>query len=317
MREIVKYLMMNNVKQHIVPTLYLSNFSINGRTFYYLVKKKKVLSGNIEDIAEENNYYSLDGLNNKFEWENVYSQELEPEFKYILERVIKCSKYKRTFPKKYHRALSQSLFYQFMRCGYARTYSKDVILEHEKQTLLPYIELLFMNSSVYKNTIYHNILFDKDDRPNSIDKIYDLIGDIAYKDIALAYHENKTLYKYFCKRKYVIYKITNDDNFITCDEPVLLMDINTYDSEKYKYGLKNVNTVIVFVINPKLLVISYHKENELYKNTGKIICLNKRDKDISFINNINKSIFKHARNFAISQDKKVLESIYSELVDMY
>ena len=279
------------------------------------MKKKKIFSGNIDDIAEENNYYSLEGLANKYEWENEYSQVIEPEFKNILDKIIKCAQNNEVFPAKYNFDLSRSLFFQFLRCGYARQYSKEMIIEPEKKNFLPYINLLLMNRDKYrdKNNKYHNIFYDEDNRLNSPEKIYSLIGDIVYKDIALAQYGNNTLYNYFCKRKYVIYRIKTKRNFITCDDPVLLININNYDSEKFRNGLIDINTAIIFPINPKILAVSYHEKNELYRLSCKIIDLDNSEKNISFINNINKSIFKHSRNFAISQDKSSLEIICSEL----
>ena len=74
-------------KQHYVPKAYLRFFLCmpskkkDGQIKVLFKSENRIITSNINDIAEENHFYTLDSLDDKFYWENYYSQSIEPLLK--------------------------------------------------------------------------------------------------------------------------------------------------------------------------------------------------------------------------------------------
>lgn len=77
------------IRQHLVPKLYLKRFAIDGKFVY--VKQRKtgtIFKANIDKIAVEKNFYTVNSLKDKYEWEKRYATIIEPQFQKMLQKVV-------------------------------------------------------------------------------------------------------------------------------------------------------------------------------------------------------------------------------------
>ena len=70
------------INQHHVPQTYLKNFSSKKKDDYYVWtwdnRTKKVFNSNIENVAVERHFYTIDNLQDKYVWETFYAKTIEP-----------------------------------------------------------------------------------------------------------------------------------------------------------------------------------------------------------------------------------------------
>lgn len=291
----------NYKKQHYVPQLYLSNFvdkSINKVHFYYK-DKENIYASNIKDVAEEKDYYTLKNNNNKNSWELFYSLSVEPDLKKVIEKLIKRSIYSNDrshiLNRKLKKCLVSSLLYQFLRGPHVRDYVKNYVFDDAVNET--YDNNPVLKESEILNKMFENLLND------------DLLFKMSLNKVATRELKTDILDKYFYKYYYVIYVIKNEMEFITCDNPVMICNINGNDIRPFEYGLKNINTSIVFPINTKTLVVGYNPMNkEHIEDRNKLIYL-EREFDIEFISIINKRIFEYGKRFVFSDNEKILRDI--------
>lgn len=312
--------MSKNRKQHITPVLYLKLFSVDNRCFYYSKKAKMILKNHVNNIAEENNFYTLYGFENKYEWEEIYSTRIEPLFKQTLDSLLDVlednNKSIRDIDDRIICDFSECLYYQFLRSGYSIDYSNKIVLEKEVNDKSKIVHYILNTCPQLRTKLIENYPELINDDELNIDGAKDIlkkIGKAAYKEVAVGNIKTDRLYSYFIKRKYVFYKIDFNEEFITCDDPVMLMNINLFDSTPFRYGLEDINTAIVFPISPKIVAFSYHEMNKQYRKENSIIHLCKNRNNEKFIYKINKCIFEHGKNFVISSNENLLSSTLKNL----
>ncbi len=84
--------MSDPIRQHYVPRLYLKNFAFtkNNSLKIYAIEKfsKKIFESNIENIAVEKDFYTVNRLSDKYAWEKFYANSVEPEMNKLIKNII-------------------------------------------------------------------------------------------------------------------------------------------------------------------------------------------------------------------------------------
>lgn len=105
-------------------------------------------------------------------------------------------------------------------------------------------------------------------------------------------------------------EIDPDYNFVTSDNPVVLMDIDSHDVTPFRNGLANSKTLIYYPISPKLLLGAYHPDlyfGALGQMDGCIEILD-GNKEKQFIHTQNKKQ-REQSNYIYAQSKETLETL--------
>ena len=100
-------------KQHFVPQTYLKHFSIkNKKVYMYFPKKTKNLSSRNKKYYSRKRFYTIEGLNDKYAWENFYAQDIEPILGALLDNI--CTKCENVLIQNGSSILSKSEKYQII-----------------------------------------------------------------------------------------------------------------------------------------------------------------------------------------------------------
>lgn len=118
----------------------------------------------------------------------------------------------------------------------------------------------------------------------------------------------KTFAYFFYKRVWMVYKLIGDEEFITSDNPIMIMNSQTFNTIPFKNGIANPNVYIYYPISPKLLLGIYSFRDEQYiltKNDCKLIFLD----DKKFVQNINKKHYEQCYRQVYAYSKETLEEL--------
>lgn len=292
------------IRHHYVPQTYLKNFSFikkNSNKLFALDRKtKQIFEANINDVAVEKNFYKIKNDKDDYIWEKYYANHVEPvmaeTFKSLIPICESClvKDGATIINSTLRNTLSFIIIFQLLRGKHTRNYLKsiyekvgieivdEVTKEHNEATGSELSKIL--NDSEISNDIF---------KASIVQAILDEERMIGYATILL-------------NRTWVIYRLTENLEFITSDNPVLIMNRLTLDTTPFKNGIKNDNTVILYPISPKLIIAIYANDSllwQLQNYTGKLIFLTDK-KNQKFINIMNKKQLEQCTRqvYSISKD---------------
>ena len=291
------------IRQHLVPKLYLKNFAIDGKSVY--VKQREsgtIFKANIEKIAVEKNFYTVNSLKDKYEWEKRYATIIEPQFQKIIKKVI----FNGTTPLMKDRVniisveekkmLSLLIVFQMMRSKKVREYEEKLY-----QKLGP---------KIITDTRRKLEIFNRQDILEKLDNYN--FDDNLLKSILFELHfDIDSIEKYatiLFDKKWLFYCIDlrSKTNFVSSDTPIIVIDSKKNNHGLFHCGISSHNAVIGFPISPNVLLGMY--SNELVKkeyDLKKITICEK--KDISFIKEFNTQQLKQCDKFVIAKTKEILD----------
>lgn len=286
--------MPTNVKQHYVPKLYLKRFADKeNKVFYLYNSKNRILRKSINDVCEEKYFYRIDNLKNPNVWEEIYANQIEPKLEKTIDNILKKANLSiitnnidiMTSQDRY--SLSYLMIIQMFRSTKSRNLQKEL-----------YKNLIESLRKRYKSYSMGNIL-DLIENDNNYFKQSSMMASISGEHI-------KRLVNYFNDGYFVVYKIIGNREFITCDNPVIGINIG-FENESNK---KN-KCIYVFPLSPKLLIMNYRKNlyfDLISKYNNKLIniCENKEE---DFISYINKHIYCYSDKFVISNSENELKKL--------
>lgn len=291
------------IRQHLVPKLYLKNFAIDGKSVY--VKQREsgtIFKANIEKIAVEKNFYTVNSLKDKYEWEKRYATIIEPQFQKIIKKVI----FNGTTPLMKDRVniisveekkmLSLLIVFQMMRSKKVREYEEKLY-----QKLGP---------KIITDTRRKLEIFNRQDILEKLDNYN--FDDNLLKSILFELHfDIDSIEKYatiLFDKKWLFYCIDlrSKTNFVSSDTPIIVIDSKKINHGLFHCGISSHNAVIGFPISPNVLLGMY--SNELVKkeyDLKKITICEK--KDINFIKEFNTQQLKQCDKFVIAKTKEILD----------
>lgn len=249
-----------------MPHTYLKNFSYNKKkadTYYLDVlakKEQKIYASNIEDVVEEKDFCTLENLKDKYIVENYFANEIEPILYNSLKDVrTRCENPivqsgAKVINEDEKADLLGNLLMQWLRGKQTREYERKIYNEYLKKVIEDSKKKFRINDGEL-NKIANTYLKDK----------------TVFKEIAIsAVFSNDKLKMYhdiLISRNIIFYRIIGDGQFVTSDNPVLLVHRTTKDPTLFKNGILDKNTLIYYPISPELIMGAYHPD--LYPMTLK------------------------------------------------
>lgn len=291
----------NPIRQHYVPQVYLKHFCNSVKAIAVIDKhNQKVFSTGIRAVGAENDFYTLEKMNDPYYWEHVYADGMEPLLGQLIERVI-----------------SQSNL--LVRNG--TVIISDV--EKVKFAIIMVMQLLRgKQSREYERKLYQKRL------PGVLKKAQKVFGPLSDEQDALLeafakddYYFKRTsmdvsldstrIERYaeiICNLDFVFYRIQGDVEFITSDNPVMLINCITNNARPFANGLLQKTTVICYPISPKLLLCAMHPEMTLGIFHGQDCCLIDLDAntEVRFISTVNRNQIEQCSKHAFARSENIL-----------
>ena len=294
-------------KQHYVPQVYLKNFAYGKEKnpkIYVLPKSlNRIYPANVSDSAAERDFYTIGSIEDKYVCERHYATYVEP----MLSTLIRTIR---------------------QRCENVLIQNKAVVLSRDEKLRFA-LSLVFQllrgkQTRDYEQKLYNRLL------PKVADQARDRFGPLnpEQEKLIQSFGEEKRYFKELAmqtifrqesiekfvtilvQRDFVIYKIVGDYNFVTSDNPVVLMDIDSHDVTPFRNGLANSKTLIYYPISPKLLLGAYHPD--LYFGAlGQMDCcieILDGNKEKQFIHTQNKKQ-REQSIYIYAQSKETLETL--------
>jgi len=245
-------------------------------------REHRIFTTGVRAVGVENDFYTLEKLDDPYCWERAYASGIEPLMGKLLTKLISQTN-----------ILVQN--------------GATVISPSEKAQLavIMVVQLLRgKQSREYEQKLYADYL------PEAIDKAKTLFGSLNNEQNKLLeafasdeYYFKRTVMdvtldseriaKYagiLCNRDILVYRIQGNMEFITSDNPVMFINSITKNARPFTNGLIKPTTIVYYPISPKLLLSAVHPSayfGVLSNQDCQLIDLD-ACKEIGFITSINK-----------------------------
>lgn len=274
-----------------MPRAYLKYFSFKKHNeFFIWVYDKdsgRRFQTNIKNVAVEKDLYELNNIDdehiiNKNAWEEYYSKEVEPELSALIGNII--SKYNNSlitdrniaFDETTKLRLSLQIVYQIYRgkkaFNEADIKRSEILDSISLQAEELAVEMYGENHSIDINSYLHN----------------DNLWKLSIAEAATSGAAHVDLLNRLMDRIWVLYKITDNSQFITSDNPILIHNDVNKTVGLFQAGLRFDRTVLYYPISPRFMIALYSNRfmlGNMRDFSNQIVLLNSNDK--GFINNIN------------------------------
>ncbi len=292
-------------KQHYVPQTYLRNFSFKSNNMdkicVFSKRTSKQYVANVSDTSAKRHFYTLEGSNDKYIVEKFFAKEIEPLLKNIIDKIISLSECKLindgatilTFQDKLD--LATCVIYQLIRSTNFRAYTYEKYDE-----MLPKIRQITSDKFGQDNVDW--FLFDSI-MPNN-EKIK--------KDVSINALLSKQLIKKMvteiCCKNFLLIKIKKGE-FITSDNPVMLVNSITSDVTPFTNKIANNSTIIYYPLTPKIL-LGIFSNSGVFKSTKEHDCTIKYlSEDFNFVNRLNKKQLEHCQEYIYSPNNNFFDKL--------
>lgn len=299
-------------KQHYVPQTYLKNFGTgkNGTGLYVLSKcAHKVYPSQVGDTAAERHFYTLNNVEDKYAWEKMYANSVEPSLANLLKSIRQ-------------------------KCENALVQNQSIVISSEEKTELSInmiIQLLRgKRTRKYQKKTYNRLLPTvfleaKNHFPNvsedTINRAYANFfeQDKYFKEISMQTSLNENSIKKFASLlnayTFILYRSNKKYPFITSDNPVMFVNSLTQNVTPFSNGLLNSSTIVYFPISPQLLLGAYNPyfaDGALMDRDCSLEILNV-EKEKGFIKTHNKKQVEQSDEYVYSNDQQTLEDLLSKM----
>lgn len=234
-----------------MPKVYLKNFCTKDGSIAVLDStRNSVFSTGLEAVAVENNFYTVDGLEDPYCWEKNYAESIEPMMGALLPKIISRV---HVLVQNGHRIINGAeklqlafiMVVQLLRGKQSRAYEKKLFdellpltVEKAKEKFGP----LSDDQQKYLETLNADPQFFKQ---ISMEVTWDT--------------ERLTLYtKILSRYDFVFYHVCGDMEFVTSDNPVMFINSNTANAQPFTNGLLHETTLIYYPLSPHLLLCAVH-----------------------------------------------------------
>lgn len=287
------------IKHHHVPQLYLKNFTCNsrGQLYVYSKKKRDTFKANIKDVCAERNFYTLNVLgDNKMAVEKFYATGIEPDMAKVISEI---------------KAKSDICL---LRSG---VYVLDDKTKGEIASFMANQSLRGKNTREYQNKNSKEIFpvvierakkkFSKEEIDNFLNKYVEDENLQKYVVVASSLDASliSNIIKALLQKKWVIYKVVGDLEFVSSDNPVIVLNNKTSSSKPFENGIAQKETSIFYPLTSKILVAIY---TEFYMSSfeGQIIFIDSQVNK-SFIKEMNNMQLLNCHSQAFSSSEKYLK----------
>lgn len=292
----------NPIRQHHVPQAYLRNFCNSSKAIAVMDKhSRKVFSTGVRAVGAENDFYTLEKMADPYCWEHIYAAGMDSRIGELIPKIITQS----------------NLLVR----------NKTIIIGENEKVPLAAIMIMQMlrgkQTREYEHELYQNYL------PEALKKARELFGPLNNKqDELLRAFENDAFYfkrasmdvaldsaritKYteiLCNFDFVFYRIQGNMEFITSDNPVMLVNSKTGNARPFANGLLRTSTVVYYPISPKLLLCAMHPELSFGVFSGRDCFLLDLDvtREVNFISTLNRKQIGQCFQHAFARSMEVLK----------
>lgn len=271
-------------------------------------REHRIFTTGVRAVGAENDFYTLEKLEDPYCWEHAYASGIEPLMGKLLTKLISQTN-----------ILVQN--------------QTTVISPSDKMQLavIMVVQLLRgKQSRKYEQKLYADYL------PEAIDKAKTLFGplnneqnklleafasdDYYFKRTAMdVTQDSEKIAKYagfICSRDFIIYRIQGNMEFITSDNPVMFINNITNNARPFANGLIKPTTIIYYPISPKLLLCAVHPlayfgvlSNQDCHLIDLDVC-----KEIGFITSINKKQISQCYQHAFARSAGVMKQFQERKV---
>lgn len=300
MREISKK--NDPIRQHHVPQAYLRNFCNLSEAIAVLDKRsRKVFSTGIRVVGAENDFYTLEKMEDPYCWEHIYAAGMDSQIGEIIPRII-----------------SQANILVRNR--------SIIINDSEKVTLAAIMVMQMLRGKrtrEYERELYQNYLPDAlrktrevfgllNDKQNELLRAYendDYYFKRASMDLALDSQRITQFTNVLCNLNFLFYRILGDAEFITSDNPVMIINLKTGNARPFANGLLKTNTAVCYPLSPKLLLCAMHPEFtfEVFSDRDCSLLDLDATRETKYISTINQKQIEQCFQHAFAQSESVLK----------
>lgn len=296
------------VRQHYVPQTYLKHFSfdINSPWRIYVLhkRKRKITSSSIRDAAVERHFYTVKKHEDNYIWEKYYADNIEPLMDSVISKILKTcdsallQNYTSIITAEMKEQIAVVIISQLLRGKHSRDLEKKFynkalpgVMKRARELFGPLDE---------KNEMIIKDFEDKDDyfKLVSMETTLNIDSLKKYVDILL-------------QRAFVVFKILGDQEFVTSDNPVMLVDANSLDATPFKNGLAQHSTVVYFPISPRIIIAAYPPNlflGLLNEYNGKFVFIDSHQNS-NFIKMHNSKQFEQCYDQVYAKGRQFLESL--------
>ena len=293
-------------RQHYVPQVYLRNFCDSHGSITVIDKReRRIFLTGVRAVGAENDFYTLKKLEDPYCWEHTYASSIEPLMGILLSKLISQT----SIPVQNGvTVLSPSEKVQLAIVMVVQLLRGKQSRECEQKLYTAYLP-----KAVEKAKIVFGSLSEEQNKLLQTFACDDYYFKQVAMDVTLDTDRIAQYVGILCSRDFLIYRIQGDMEFITSDNPVMLINSITTNARPFANGLANPTTMIYYPISPKLLLCAVHPSTYfgvLSDQDGHLVDLN-ACKEIGFISFINKKqidqCYQHAFGRSVSTMKQFQE----------
>lgn len=292
----------NPIRHHHVPEVYLKNFCNASKAIAVIDKySQRVFSTGIRAVGVEKDFYTLDKMEDPYCWEHIYASGIEPWMGELIPKIISQANLlvrngAIIINDSEKVRLSAIMVMQLLRGKHSRDYERKLY-----QSYLP---------KVFKKA--KEVFGPLSNKQNELLRAYEN-DDYYFKrtsmNLALDSKLLTRLTEIICNQDFIFYRIQGGMEFITSDNPVMLVDSIGGNARPFANGLQRISTSVYYPLSPKLLLCVLHPEFTLGIFSGKDCCLVDLDsnKEVRFISTINRKQIEQCSQHAFSRSEDVLK----------
>lgn len=293
-------------RQHHVPQVYLKNFcDLHGCIAVMDKRERRIFSTGVRAVGAENDFYTLEKLEDPYCWEHTYASSIEPLMGKLLSKLISQTSIlvqngATVISPSEKAQLAVIMVGQLLRGKQSREYEQKLYADYLPEAI-DKAKTLFGPLSNEQNKLLE--AFASDDyyfKQTAMDVTLDSDRIAQYAGI-------------FCSRDFLIYRIQGNMEFITSDNPVMFINSITNNARPFANGLIKPTTMIYYPISPKLLLCAIHPLAYFGVLSNQDCHLVNLDacKEIGFISSINKKqisqCYQHAFARSVGMMKQIQE----------
>lgn len=292
----------NPIRQHHAPQVYLRNFCNESKAIAVMDKiNQRIFSTGIRAVGAENDFYTLEKMDDPYCWEHIYANGIEPQMGELIPKIISQGNLLARdgaiiINDSEKVQLAAIMVMQLLRGKQSRDYERKLYQSYLPETLKKTKEVFAPLSEKQKELLH---AYENDDyyfKQTSMDLALDSKRITQYTEI-------------ICNHDFFFYRIQGGLEFITSDNPVMLVNSITGNSRPFANGLLKVSTAVYYPLSPKLLLCVLHPEFSPGVFWGKNCCIVDLDsnREIRFISRINRKQIEQCSQHAFARSEDVLK----------
>lgn len=264
-------------------------------------RERRIFLTGVRAVGAENDFYTLEKLDDPYCWEHTYASSIEPLMGKILSKLISQTNIlvqngATVLSPSEKAQLAVIMVVQMLRGKQSREYEQKLYTDYLPEAVEKAKTLLGPLSKEQNKLLQAFVSDDYYFKRVAMDVTLDADRIAQYAGI-------------LCCRDFLIYRIQGNMEFITSDNPVMFINSITNDARPFANGLTKLTTMIYYPVSPKLLLCAVHPSAYFGALSDQDCHLVNLDacKEIGFISSINKEQINQCYQHAFSRSVSVMK----------